>query len=331
MASLRHLNTLGVDCEADALFEAATVDQLKNAWQTAGTAPLLVGGGSNLVLPPRYRGPVCRLVMSGIAHEHDRSGAVLLTVAAGQNWHGVVRYALGRGWPGLENLALIPGSVGAAPLQNIGAYGVELDRRLERVTVFDPAADRCMTLTPSECAFGYRTSRFREAPGLVVTELTLRLEPGAPVVANYPDVVLELERLGVRHPSSRAIAEAVIRIRRRKLPDPRHHGNVGSFFKNPIVEADVAAELTAREGLVAHPAAAGQTKLSAAQLIDRCGWKGRREGRVGVWPRQPLVLVNLGGASGPDFLHTADLIGSSVRDRFGVTLEIEPTVVASPR
>lgn len=319
-------NTLGVRCEARRLGFVRSERELSEAlsrWPDA----LVVGQRSNLVLPKRLERPVLVAAWRGLRLVWEGDDA-LLAAAAGESWHALVRYSLGQGLGGLENLALIPGSVGAAPIQNIGAYGVELAERLTEVRVLDRRDGRVRSLAPSACGFGYRTSLFKAQPELyVVLGLTLRLGPCNPLVLEYPDIRRELARLGQSEPSRRQVAEAVIRIRRRKLPDPRLWGNVGSFFKNPLVSKDAAVRLAqSHPGLATHSALGG-VKLSAAQLIDLCGWKGRRLGKVGVWPRQPLVLVNHGGGAGEDFLALGERIRQSVRERFGLWLEMEPAAV----
>ena len=321
-------NTLRVPCLAERLCVAHSEDQMIEALRAAGERALVLGQGSNVVLPERLDQPVVLAAWRGLKLR-VRSDEALLTCAAGENWHGVVRHSLGQGWAGLENLALIPGSAGAAPIQNIGAYGVELSERVTEVRVFDRAENRVRSLAAEACGFGYRDSLFKADPArYAVLSLTLRLARRLAMRLDYPDVGLELQRQGLTEPTPRQVAEAVIRIRRRKLPDPRLWGNAGSFFKNPIVDPGQAKRLAQSEpGLVAHPVAGG-VKLAAAQLIDRCGWKGRRRGDVGVWHRQPLVLVNYGTAGGPDFLALGEQVRRSVHERFGVDLELEPSVLS---
>ncbi len=245
----------------------------------------MLGGGSNVVLPARLDRPVVLMRNRGVELTPGSGGLARLTVAAGECWHDVVRYALGRGYGGLENLALIPGSVGAAPIQNIGAYGVELADRFIAAEAFDRNSGRFVTLDRAACRFGYRDSVFKQPDGaeLIVTRVTLQVARRPTLVTDYPDLAAELAAMGCSRPTAVAVAEAVIRVRRRKLPDPRRFGNAGSFFKNPVVSSATAATLAAREpGLVHYPAGSAQVKLSAAQLIDRCGWKGVRRGAVGV-------------------------------------------------
>ena len=297
------------------------------ALREGGVRAVVLGQGSNVVLPERLDQPVVLAAWRGLELRVSGDDA-LLTCAAGENWHGVVRYSLGQGWAGLENLALIPGSAGAAPIQNIGAYGVELSDRVVEVRVFDRAENRQRDLTADACGFGYRDSLFKADPArYAVLSLTLRLARRMPMRFDYPDVERELRRQGVTQLTPRKVAEAVIRVRRRKLPDPRQWGNAGSFFKNPIVDPGQAERLARTEpGLASYPVAGG-VKLAAAQLIDRCGWKGRRRDGVGVWHRQPLVLVNFGTGSGPDFLALGEEVRRSVRERFGVDLELEPSAM----
>ena len=321
-------NTLGVPCRAEELIVARTGPQLIAALRRHGHDLILLGGCSNVILPARLARPVCVVASRGIEIRPD-GGDFLVTAAAGENWHALVRQTLGRGLGGLENLALIPGSVGAAPIQNIGAYGVELSERIDSVQVFDRSTEQIAVLEPERCQFGYRTSVFKSDPGrYAVLAVTLRLDRHGGSVLDYPDVVREMQRLGWRNPSPRQVAEIVIRVRRRKLPDPRRCGNVGSFFKNPVVTTEEAERLArAVPGLVRHAHGPG-IKLAAAQLIDLCGWKGYRDKAVGVWHRQPLVLVNLGQALGDDFLALARTLRESVMQRFRVHLELEPRILS---
>ena len=317
-------NTLNVPARARALLPARSESELKQILQSTDN-PLILGGGSNVVLSERIARPVCLVRNRGVSAA--AIGKVIeVTAAAGESWHGLVRYCLGRGLFGLENLALIPGSVGAAPLQNIGAYGVELSQRMLRLRAARAADGAIRTFGVDECGFGYRDSWFKSAGAgeYVVVDVTLGLSTESDLVIDYPDIRVELKRLGISRPNPISVAEAVIRVRRRKLPDPRHIGNVGSFFKNPVVSARQLRSLQAQEAdLVAHPSGS-LYKLSAAQLIDRAQCKGMRYGGAGVWARQPLVLVNLGGATGSDFVQLADEIRAKVRARFGVELETEP-------
>lgn len=332
MSSGQVPNTLRVDCIADDIRLVYDEDDLAeqivhaDAHQIPAT---IIGGGSNLVLRARLPGVAIVLKLRGTEFERLGDDDWRVTAAAGQNWQTVVDGALQRGIGGLENLTLIPGSVGAAPVQNIGAYGRELSEFLESVTVFDRQQQCYSTLTGLQCAFGYRDSVFKRDSRnrYVITRLALRLG-GAALVADYPDVAREMaDRGGAR--DRNAVADAVATVRRRKLPDPARIGNVGSFFKNPVVTEALLDRIRARIAIDDYPAPAGGDgrKIPAARLIDAAGWKGVRRGRVQVWPRQPLVLVNLGGATGGEVLDLAGRIRDDVYRKHGVALELEPVVL----
>ncbi len=332
-------NTLGVACFADDVCTVGSVDLLLDVLGGADTKDVpvtIVGQGSNIVLRTRLPGLVVRPFVRGIAAERLDAERWRVTVGAGETWQEVVRATLGKGIRGLENLILIPGLVGAAPVQNIGAYGRELSDVLESVSVIDRQRGRLVTLAADDCQLRYRSSVFKAEvrTRYVIVSATLVLGAISPC-ADYPDLRRELARMGreaaVAKGSWRAalqVAEAVARVRRRKLPDPRRIGNVGSFFKNPWLTATQLDELRTRIDIDAHANGEGHQryKVSAARLIDVAGWKGVRHGQVQVWPRQPLVLVNRGGASGRDVLEMARRIRDDVAAKFGVALELEPAV-----
>jgi len=331
-------NTLGLPSRAERLVRIDTEQGLRSALErgpgaaaaVAGHPITVLGGGSNVVLRGRVPGTVLLMAIRGLRLERLGGGRAHLTAAAGERWHDVVRFALGQGYGGLENLALIPGSAGAAPIQNIGAYGVELADRFVRLRALELASGTVSEFDRAACAFGYRESFFKGAgqDRFVILDVTLQIERNYQPRLNYPDLERELHNLGRGRPAAVDVAEAVVRIRRRKLPDPRRFANAGSFFKNPLVDAAAAAGLREQlPDLVMYSAGDGRMKLAAAQLIDRCGWKGVRHGTVGVWPRQALVLVNYGGATAPVLLAMADAIRDDVRGRYGVELELEPRVL----
>jgi UDP-N-acetylmuramate dehydrogenase len=330
-ADLAPYNTLGLAARAAAYLRIQDVEQLYAVSELAAErGPLLVlGGGSNIVLPAQVRGLVAHVALRGIRLVEQRADAWIVEAAGGENWHGFVQTCMEHGWDGLENLALIPGTVGAAPVQNIGAYGVELNQRFQDLDAWDVAARRMVRMQADDCGFAYRDSRFKhDAPGRwIITAVRFALpRPWRPVL-DYPDLQ--------RHPAlagaavdARAVFDAVCAIRRAKLPDPAVVGNAGSFFKNPIVDAATHAHLARRfSGLVSYPQADGRYKLAAGWLIDQCGWKGRSLGAAGVHDRQALVLVNRGGARAADVLALAEAIRADVHERYGVALEIEPVVV----
>lgn len=326
--SLRHANSLRVESTADEYVEARGASELLAALDRAqrDSVPVTVlGGGTNVVPLARIEGRVVRVANRGMSFER-RAGGVRVTAAAGESWHGLVRACLGRGIGGLENLALIPGTVGAAPIQNIGAYGRELSTWVAGVSVLDMRTLEWRELVPEACAFRYRDSVFKsEQRGrYIVTGVTLDMQERV-AAARYPDLVTELARLG-REPTPVWVAEAVIRVRRHKLPDVRRIGNAGSFFKNPTLTPGAVDRLRDRLEIAAFADGDG-LRIPAARLIDVCGWKGHRAGDAGVWSRHALVLVNHGRASGREILDLAYRIRDDVARRFDIELQLEPTVL----
>lgn len=330
--SLREVNSFRVQCIAEEYLEVRDERELLDALSQAQqhSVPVtLLGGGTNVVMLGRIDGRVIRIASRGIAFDSDEDG-MRVTAAGGESWHGLVRACLGRGLSGLENLALIPGTVGAAPIQNIGAYGVELSSLVIGVSVIDTRAMRPTILDAATCAFRYRDSVFKsDKPGrYAVTGLVLRLG-GRELETGYRDVGVELHRMGSRMGgvvSPQLLAEAVIRTRRRKLPDPRRIGNAGSTFKNPTLSAGRLDRLRAHVDIDAFRAGS-QFKVPAARLVEAAGWKGYRCGDAGVWPRHALVLVNYGRATGREILDLAQRIADDVARRFEVELDLEPQVL----
>jgi UDP-N-acetylmuramate dehydrogenase len=331
--SLAAFNSFGVEARAAFFAPVRTVEQLRAVLDDArvrGLPRLVLGGGSNVLFTRDFDGLVVKMDLPGYDRVGDDSGRRLVRVGAGESWHRTVARLLDDELPGLENLALIPGSVGAAPIQNIGAYGLEIAERLHSVEVFEPARGQVQALDVAACRFGYRDSVFKhDAPGArIVVAVTLALPHVWAPVAGYADVESELKARGVARPSARDIFDAVVAIRTRKLPDPARIGNAGSFFKNPIVSRARRQELIdAFPSLVSYDIGGGRCKLAAGWLIEACGLKGAVRGRAGVYPKQALVLVNLGGASGAEILALAREVQDAVRARFGVELEPEPLIV----
>ena len=327
-------NTLGVRCMADDIRVVADTEGLAENLREADASArpaTVVAGGSNLVLRSRLPGMVLLLRIRGLRVQRLAASRWRVTAGAGENWHDVVCATLGLGIGGLENLALIPGSVGAAPVQNIGAYGRELKDVLQSVTVFDPATGALRELTVDACGFGYRDSVFKRrhggaSPTPIIVAVTMVLGHHD-VVTDYPDVTRELRQSGTR-PTHWAVADVVTRVRRRKLPDPRRVGNVGSFFKNPVVTSRTFDRLCGKVTIEGY-AVGERIKVPAARLIDVAGWKGVAYGAVQVWPRQPLVLVNRGGATGADVLALAHRIRDDVFAKYDVALDLEPTVLGT--
>lgn len=344
-APLDDANSLRLKANARCLIELQELEQWPAALDMLRTADrqpaLLLGGGTNVVFAsPRIERPVLRVRLSGIRMLGDRRRSpgerdtAIVEVAAGEPWDPFVRHMLSQGWQGLENLALIPGTVGAAPVQNIGAYGVEQDQVFEGLRALNLETGEDRWFSRAECDFGYRSSFFKSPAGaawliVAVRYRLARIAAARSTRIDYPDLRAELASRGIAWPGALDVADAVSAIRRRKLPDPAHLGNVGSFFKNPIVPAEVARALSDREPALPlwSTSSPARIKLSAAWMIDRCGWKGVRLGEAGVHPQHALVLVNHGQASGRDVLSLADQIRDSVQARFGVSLAIEPTVI----
>lgn len=298
------------------------------AWARRRQLPTwILGGGSNLVPRADWPGLTVQLGAAGVRFESAGRG-VRAEVQAGHTWDALVAETLKRGLTGLECLSGIPGTVGAAPMQNIGAYGAEVGSLVEAVYAVDRRSGKTHCFSAQDCRFGYRTSRFKqdEADAWVITRVVLRLRTGNPAPLDHPEIQAELVAAGAK-PSGRAVREAVLAVRRRKLPDPKGLPNVGSFFHNPVIDAVSWRALEARfPGLVSYPEAAGHRKLAAGWMIDALGWKGRRCGAFGVHEHQALVLVHHGGGTGAQLLEFAQRIQADVLHHFGVALEIEPRV-----
>lgn len=330
--SLQSLNTFGLQAQGRHFCAAETVDDLREALEFAhaGSHPiLLLGGGSNVVLTRDFPGVVIRMALKGIERLEETDEDCLLRVQAGEDWHGLVEYCLQEGYSGLENLSLIPGTVGAAPIQNIGAYGVELRERFESLEALERATGRLVRFCNSECGFSYRNSVFKQErrDEFIITSVTLRLDKRPAPVTSYGSVEQELQTMGVSDITPESVSRAVCNLRRRKLPDPAVLGNAGSFFKNPLVSSEVFARLKSQnEGLVAYPGPDKRMRISAGWMIDRMGWKGVRRGAAGVHTEHALVLVNYGGASADEIMSLAREIQGSVRQAFDLDLEIEPRV-----
>lgn len=333
-ADLTALNTFGVRVRAPWLVEVSRADALPAAFDAAplrDATPLVLGGGSNMLFVDAPAVPVLRLTGNQVRLLDDAGDGAVLHADAGVEWHALVMRSLELGLDGLENLALIPGTTGAAPIQNIGAYGVEVGQRIEAVHAFERATSRMRRLAADECAFAYRDSLFKREPDrYVVTGVEFRLRRGGTPVLGYAGIAEELQARGVARPCPRDVAEAVIAIRRRKLPDPSVVGNAGSFFKNPIVPvARAEALLAAHPDMPVFAAPDGHRKLSAAWMIDRAGLKGAREGDAGIAASHALVLVNHGRATGRQLLDFALRVADAVHAAFGVALEPEPRIVGA--
>lgn len=343
--SLRSLNGFGFESRAERYAEASDENALVELVEHAGARgwPLLVlGAGSNVVPTGDVAGLVLRAIERRVRVEPRGSPtpreagagaaatrAALVTATAGVGWHDLVRATLALGLDGLENLSLIPGTVGAAPVQNIGAYGVELAERLHSLRAYHRPSREWRELDAADCAFGYRDSLFKRRPGeYVIGAVTFDLGAHRERVTDYASLAAALAERGIERPSATEVSDAVIAVRRARLPDPRRVGNVGSYFHNPVVTTARAAGLRARfPGLVTYPQPDGTVRLAAGWMIDHLGFRGEREDGVSVHERQALVLINDGDGDAGALLRLAARIRAAVEETFGVTLMTEPTVL----
>jgi len=330
-ASLEGRNTFRVPARADLLVDVTRREALAEvlAFPYLRSRPLLLlGGGSNLLFTRDWPGVVVCIAAHGVRIVEDRGDAALVRAEGGENWNDLVQWSLGRGFAGLENLILIPGSVGASPIQNIGAYGREVREFIATVEAWDRQSSALVRLDNAACAFAYRDSLFKRDPQrYIITAVEFLLPRSGVLRTDYAGIAEELVAIGAE-PSPPSVAEAIARLRTRKLPNPALIGNAGSFFKNPFVDAAQADALRAEHAtLPAWPDRSGRVKLSAAWLIEAAGFKGLREGDAGVSAQHALVLVNHGRATGAQIWALAGTVRDGVADRFGVTLEVEPIVV----
>ena len=330
-APLATRNTLRVNARARLLAEindASKLTELLEFPAVRNGKLLVLGEGSNMLFTGDYAGTVLAMATRGVQVEQDGDVA-RIAVAAGERWDDFVRWTLGQGYAGLENLILIPGTVGAAPIQNIGAYGTEVAEFIDSVEAWDTQERRVAVLDRAACAFAYRDSVFKHEPGrYIVTAVRFALPRSRELRTDYAGIGEELVRMGVDKPAPFHVAEAVVHLRTKKLPDPAVIGNAGSFFKNPLIDA-AQGEALKREHpeLVSWIGSDGRWKLSAAWLIETAGFKGMRDGDAGISNRHALVLVNHGRATGVELWAFAQKVIEGVREKFGVTLEPEPVVV----
>jgi UDP-N-acetylmuramate dehydrogenase len=331
--SLRPYNSFGLPALADTLVRIRSEDDVRALLADpvlASQPRFVLGGGSNIVLTHDLNAVVLKVEIAGRRVVSRDAEAVVVEGGAGENWHGFVAWTLDQGLPGLENLALIPGSLGAAPVQNIGAYGVELQDRFDSLDAIDLASGALITMQAGDCRFGYRDSVFKQslAGKLLITRVRLRLPQPPTAVLGYLDLERKIADTGITHPGPRQVFDWVCAIRRAKLPDPAVIGNAGSFFKNPVVTPEQCRDIIARDPAVVHyPLPDGSFKLAAGWLIDACGWKGKSIGQAGVYEKQALVLVNRGHAIGGEIVTLARAIEESVYGRFGIRLEPEPVLI----
>lgn len=329
--SLKNFNTFGIDAKARYFTEINQEDDLVELFldeQWKNMPRLILGGGSNMLFVKDFDGIVIRMNIRGIEHRinHDE---VIVEAGAGEVWNGLVNYCVDHGFAGTENLSLIPGSVGASPIQNIGAYGVELKDVFHSCKAFEIATGIFKTFTKDECGFGYRESVFKaELKGqYIITHVKFQLSQTPHLKLTYGAIEQELTNRGITEPTIKDVSQVVSHIRVSKLPDPSTIGNAGSFFKNPVISTDQFAQLQAQHPDVVNYPAANGVKLAAGWLIEQCGWKGKTVGNTGTWKNQALVLVNHGGATGQEVYKLSSQIIDSVYTKFGVSLEREVNII----
>jgi len=329
--SLFPYNTFRIDAKARYFSTFSNVDELSElTTHDSRLTTLVLGGGSNILFIKDYDGLILKNEIKGIELQHEDVDSVYVKAGAGENWHQFVLYCIDHNWAGVENLSLIPGNVGAAPIQNIGAYGVELDDVFWSLEAFHLQEKKIHTFTETDCGFDYRDSIFknRYKNEFAILSVTFRLKKKPVFHTNYGAITEELEKIGVKELSIKAVSQAVINIRNSKLPDPNTIPNAGSFFKNPEVPTDKYEELKSKlPDIIAYPLAKGTVKLAAAWMIEQCGWKGYRKGDAGCHAKQALVLVNYGHAKGNEIYDLSEEILQSVKNKFGITLEREVNII----
>lgn len=332
-ASLKGLNTFGIDVKAAFLTTFRSADELREILlhpEIKDLPKMILGGGSNLLFTRDYPGVILRNSILGIKQLGEDENHFYVKAGAGENWHNFVLTSIKNGWAGLENLSLIPGNVGASPMQNIGAYGVEIKDRFHSLEAFNVQTGDVEIFNGEECEFGYRESVFKRKlkDKYVIVSVTFQLLKKPDFQIKYGAISAELEEMGVTDLSIEAISQAVINIRNSKLPNPKELGNAGSFFKNPVISAAQWERISAEHPEIPHyPAPGNEVKLAAGWLIEQAGWKGKRIGNCGMHAKQALVLVNYGGASGQEIYDHSTRVQESVAEKFGVELEREVNIL----
>lgn len=330
---LRPYNTFGIAAQARYFASFSSADELQELLESPpqpGLSHMILGGGSNVLFTRNFDGILLKNEIKGITVVREDDGYVYVKVGAGENWHGFVMDCIRNNRAGLENLSLIPGNVGASPMQNIGAYGVEIKDSFYELEAYNLQDHTTVLFNNADCQFGYRESVFkRQYKGqFAILSVTYRLSKHPKLNTSYGAIEEELKHMGVQDVTIQAISQAVINIRSSKLPNPAEIGNAGSFFKNPTVDAAKYASLKeAFPHIVAYAVADGQYKLAAGWMIEQCGWKGFREGDAGVHARQALVLVNYGNATGNEIYQLSQRVLDSVHEKFGVELEREVNII----
>lgn len=328
--SLKPYNTFGIDVSTQQFVEVNNLDELKSVLIANSNSLLILGGGSNMLFTQNFDGLVIKNNFKGISIVRENENEIILKVGAGEVWHEFVLYCIANNYAGLENLSLIPGNVGASPMQNIGAYGTEVKDLITEVEAFHLKDQNLVAFSNKECEFDYRSSIFKTSQkgNYFITAVSFKLNKNATINTSYGAIEAELKTMGITSPTIKDVSNAVINIRTSKLPDPKKIGNSGSFFKNPLVSEEIKNNI-----LVKYPDAPnysqanGEFKMAAGWLIEKCGWKGKRIGDYGVHVNQALVLVNYGGAKGSDIFQLSEDIITSVNQTFGIKLEREVNII----
>jgi UDP-N-acetylmuramate dehydrogenase len=335
--SLREFNSFHIDVKARWFASFSKADELEEIINNKpGILHFILGGGSNILFTKDFDGLIIKNEIRGITILHEDSDYVYVRAGAGESWHQFVLYCVQRNWGGVENLSLIPGNVGATPMQNIGAYGADINDVFWDLEAYHLKDKKIVTFTKNDCEFGYRESIFKRKhkDQFAILSVTFQLKKKPRFNTSYGAIEQELEKMGVKELSVKAISDAVIKIRSAKLPDPERIGNAGSFFKNPEIEIDKYQSLHSRfSDIIAYPVLGDKMKLAAGWLIEQCGpkdsvsWKGYRKGDAGCYDKQALVLVNYGDATGDEIYSLSEQILQSVKEKFGVILEREVNII----
>lgn len=332
--SLKEFNTFGVNVDCSQFFHIRSIDDLNSLAYNNIEDLFILGGGSNILLCDDIHKIILFNGIKGKSIISETESEVLLHLGGGENWHETVLWTLKQGYSGLENLSLIPGTVGASPIQNIGAYGVELKDVLVKVIAFDLRTKELTEFSNKNCNFGYRDSIFKNKSirgSYFIVGIVARLSKNIHQVnISYAGIKQSLSDRGITHPTAKDVSDVVIAIRKSKLPNPKEFGNSGSFFKNPIISKEKYEALSNKfKGIPSYPAKDGFVKIPAAWLIDYCGWKGLRIGNVGNYKKQALIIINYGNASGKEVLNHANNVRQSILDVFGISLEVEVNIIGS--
>jgi UDP-N-acetylmuramate dehydrogenase len=330
-SSLQNLHSFGCNEKANYFAKIDSIEAIEKSiqWAKEKNMPyLILGSGSNILFTKTFEGVVLKMEIMGIKKLKETASEVYLEVGAGENWHHFVIYCVQKGWGGVENLSLIPGTVGAAPIQNIGAYGVEAKDSIESVTAYDTQSAQFITLQNSDCAFAYRTSLFKnEKDRYIISSVQFVLQKQPIFRTEYGAIKEVLHQKNNKQPSVEAISNAVIQIRSEKLPDPKKLGNAGSFFKNPTITKDLFEVLIAKfPKIIAYPITDDTYKIAAGWLIEACGWKGIQKGSVGCYEKQSLVIVHYNNGPGIEILNFSEEIIQSVLTKFEILLEREVVI-----